>query len=630
MVNLLSNEKIVSDSIQVTDEESILDYLKDKEEICLDTETEGLVPFNDKLLLLTLGDSDNQFVIDIETKKENCKYILSNLQDKLFIMHNAKFDYIFIKYHLGISLNNLYCTYIASQVNYNGFNIKHNLKDLLFRHFNIILDKTERETFVRNNLLNESQIIYAANDIKYLEKLKNRQEEMSLKLNLTETIRLEMELIPYLGDMELTGLLVDKDKWNKYIEINKNNLKEISDKIKDELYKLQRNFKIIDKNTINSKHDINQLELFSDEDHDRNLVNKVYISSSNQMLKILNKLGVYIESTKSELLQKFILDNPQHKTKDLIELLLKYRKYSKFVSTYGDSFLNSINKTTKRLHSNISQCSTDTGRISSKSYSKNEGVNLQNIPADNDLRHCFISRQGYKIITIDYSQQEITLAASQSQDPLLLAACNNNIDLHTELATISYRIITKDPNFVINKEIRTKHKRVVFGLFYGAGAKRISEVLNIDNKTALEVYSALMEKLSEFNKYQENIKKALKEDYIVRDHSYTNRMKFFHQLLNKEMELYEAEKQACNFPIQSSGASMIKKAIIECGKYIKNNNLDCRILFTVHDELLFESKEEIANDVANDLKNIMEKVGLLFLNNVAIKASVTIDEFWTK
>ncbi|OQC44079.1 MAG: DNA polymerase I [Bacteroidetes bacterium ADurb.Bin035] len=75
---------------------------------------------------------------------------------------------------------------------------------------------------------------------------------------------------------------------------------------------------------------------------------------------------------------------------------------------------------------------------------------------------------------------------------------------------------------------------------------------------------------------------------------------------------------------------MIKKAIIECGKYIKNNNLDCRILFTVHDELLFEGKEEISNDVANDLKNIMEKVGLLFLNNVAIKASVTIDEFWTK
>lgn len=646
-IKFISTESI--EDIEKSTMDAMDAYLEDSFLISFDTETTGLVPFYNKVLLIILGDSKCAFVIDARTiSKERIKESFRKIEGKTIIAHNMKFDFKMMYYHFNIRLTKVYCTMVASAILYNGVETEHSLDVVIRRLFNKAISKITRSSFINKpdtSKFTKEEIIYAGTDTEYLENLYYRFMDMSNKLDVNKTIQLEMDFLPVLSIMELQGLKIDEVKLLEIVKEKEEELNLILADLKKELLILHDTYGCLSKDfTSGKKKDkelravYNMFEVPEEQSYAKNIANSFNFGSSTQITTLLSKMGIKLDSTGSEAIEYFNRNNFDNPVKPLLKKLLNYRETLKFLSTYGQGFLDSRNKVTNRIHSDFSQVFTDTGRLSSRKYEVDncnyEGANLQNIPHDKRMRSCFIAREGYSILTIDYSGQEIALAAKQSRDTVLIAACNEGLDVHSILATNTYRIITKNPDFIINKEqnedLRNKHKPVLFGYFYGAGASRIADILDIPTDVARKVYRSLADKLWELTAYQEKIKERIKKYFIVRDNSYTNRFRYFQDLNLGIMEEYKALKEGVNFPIQSSGASMIKKALIDCQQAIEDNDIDARILLTVHDEIVFEVHDSIKEDVKTVFETIMVDAAKLFLEDINIKAEGKLDKHWSK
>lgn len=326
--------------------------------------------------------------------------------------------------------------------------------------------------------------------------------------------------------------------------------------------------------------------------------------------------------------------------RNFVKLLLDWRKYSKQASTYGEAFLD-ILSTDGRARTSYRQCYTATGRLSSSSYrikgtSKadeiREGYNAQNIPAILEMRHCFMADTGYKIATIDFSGQEICLAASQSEDEILIKSIMEGLDLHSYLAQPTFRLVKNDPNLIVSKDenvkLRTQHKPILFGAFYGAGASRIAALLDIPKDLATKAYERLRGSLPQFFAYQDKVQAfALKHRYI-KDNSKYNRRKYF----AKDSPDYRVTKQASNFPMQSSGASMVKEAMVKIEEYFeqfKEQYPLIGIIGQAHDELISQIPED-RYDIVEQVKLIMETVANSYVDKIKIQATVEWEPYWTK
>jgi DNA polymerase-1 len=313
-------------------------------------------------------------------------------------------------------------------------------------------------------------------------------------------------------------------------------------------------------------------------------------------------------------------DNPL--LKPFVDILLEYKKVAKQISTYGEKFLDAISED-GRARSQYSQVYTTTGRLSSSSFSigekdgsdVREGYNAQNIPKSKALRNCFIADPGYMIATIDYSGQETVLAASQSKDKLLLDLALHDADIHSILATESFRIIYQDDGLIVAKDknvhLRNQHKGVLFALFYGAGAKRIQIVLNTTPTKAKAVYAKIREMMPAFFKYQDIVQdRALRLGYVDDNTKYRRRRTF-----PVGTPDHKKTKQASNYPMQSSGASMVKEALVACDAYLETFRAEyplIGVIGQVHDEIIFQIPKD-RKDIAERCVAIMEEVGITSL-----------------
>lgn len=443
MIYLIGNNDLIEEQdiyVKCT-VEYCLDYFKDKEWIEVDTETEGLDCHSKRLLTLQLGDTNNQFVIDV--RYIDILLFKDLLETKYVILHNSKFDYKFFK-KAGIILNHIYDTMLAECVIYCGYEkFGYSLKDLCLRYLNIDLDKTVRAEFFKldGQPFTASQIRYAALDVSCLSLIKRKQEELIYKYNLEYCIDLENEVVKALGDIEYNGMYLNAEEWlhNTYKtqkELEETEL-ELDNIILTDL-KLSPIY----------KPKVIQGNLFDFKERELN----INYASNIQILKILKTLGFNIEDTNDRTLQKI---KKNHK---FVETLIKHRELSKIISTYGEGFLKYINKTTGRVHTSFWQVLT-TGRVSSGSKFDNS-PNLQNIPSDNSFRNCFKARKGFKWISIDYSQQELRLMADASGEDGFIDVLNSGEDLHCYAGSMMFkRPITK-----ADKDLRNKAKTINFGL----------------------------------------------------------------------------------------------------------------------------------------------------------------------
>lgn len=658
--------------------------LLNKEVVGWDTETTGLTPFYHKPLLDIIGDETNQIVIDLLTVEEDfVNKVHAKYGDRLWIAHNAKFDYKMIKYHYSnATIPNLYCTLVGSQIIYNGHKVQHTLANLLHYYFKVNLDKSVRVSFVNWSLekrFTSREIIYATDDVKWLIPLKNKQEEYIKKFEYSELIQMENSVLPVLADMELGGFRFDTTRWMELSVSNEAQLRDIEQELMQELFNLGKKFPRLSNYLANrvranseainfkSKDDVADLIDCTEElvnfgerkDLEEFIDRKIETKEKSRKKKITAKtkqgtwtcgtlfdvpiiqpnlkLGDVYKLGKPEiqdyLRQESNINSPIRK---FLDLLLQHRQKTKELSTYGVKFAEQVNSVTGRIHTEYRQTATATGRLSSSKYrvddKKREGYNAQNIPKTEAMRNCFLADEGYEIATIDYSGQETVLAASQSRDKMLMDSVNEGTDLHSYLATGTFRIVYNDPELVVtdkhNKALRTAHKPILFGVFYGAGASRVAQVLNIPKSIATSVYERIRTLLPEFFLYQDSVQKFALSNRYIHDHSKYKRRRWF----TKEDPKHRVEKQASNFGMQSSGASMMKEALVKIAAYLKTLNNEyplARIIGTVHDEAIIQIPKGRV-DVAEHCQQIMIEVGNTFVKDVELKASLSIKPYWTK
>ncbi len=300
---------------------------------------------------------------------------------------------------------------------------------------------------------------------------------------------------------------------------------------------------------------------------------------------------------------------------DIIPKLLEYREHQKILSTYVEPLLK-LSKQDKqsRIYTSFIQTGTATGRLSSKD------PNLQNIPVRSELgrsvREAFVAKDGYKLVSIDYSQIELRLLAHFSQDAALLDAFNNNVDIHMATAI---KLFGED-------EARAKRsfaKSVNFGLLYGMGPKKLSEELNISTQEAKEIIANYFASFPTVKNFLESIQERVKIDGYVE--TILGRRRVFDYESANGMQKAAFMRESVNTVFQGSAADLIKLSMLEIDRFIAEEKPDANMLLQIHDELIFKIKEDQVEDITNRFKHIMENIYEL---NVPLECSVSIGNSW--
>ncbi len=309
-----------------------------------------------------------------------------------------------------------------------------------------------------------------------------------------------------------------------------------------------------------------------------------------------NKSGY---STDEETLKELLINYPEHE--DLLLSLLKYREINKLYSTYTLNLLEYA-KDDGRIHTEFKQTGTATGRLSSIN------PNMQNIPQKGEyaeiLRSSFTAKNGYKLVSLDYSQIELRILAHMSKDENLIKAFNNNQDIHT---MTGMKIFHLDSSSDVTSEIRRIAKAVNFGILYGLssfGLARDTKVTRKEAQNFIDGYFNLYPKVKEF--IASIISETKAQGYCS---TISGRKRFIHDINSRNTNMrMRAERMAVNAPIQGSAADIIKLAMIKCSDYINKNNIDAACILQIHDELIFEVEESITESFMKNIKDIMENV----------------------
>ena len=300
---------------------------------------------------------------------------------------------------------------------------------------------------------------------------------------------------------------------------------------------------------------------------------------------------------------------------EAVEYLLEYRSVAKLKSTYCDGLIKCV-ENNNRIHSTLNQVETRTGRISSSE------PNLQNIPVRTELgremRKFFIAKDGYVLVDADYSQFELRVLASIADDKKMIDAFLNNVDIHSVTASEVFNV----PLEYMTPEIRSRAKAVNFGIVYGIGAFSLSKDIHVSVAEAKRYIENYLATYSGVNKYMNDVVQRAKQDGYVS--TYFGRRRYLPELTASNFNTRSfGERVAKNMPIQGTAADIIKIAMNRVNKRLIDENLDAKLIMQVHDELIIEAKEEIADKVSNLLKEEME-------NAVDFKVPLLVDVKYAK
>ncbi len=352
------------------------------------------------------------------------------------------------------------------------------------------------------------------------------------------------------------------------------------------------------------------------------------IASPKQLGVILfDKLGLKVKglkktaggarSTKESELEKLKDQSP------VIGNILEYRELQKLLSTYIDNIPQLLDKGS-RLHAMFIQTGTTTGRLSS------EGPNLQNIPIKTELgrniRYSFISEEGYSLVALDYSQIEIRIAAFLSGDTKLIEIFKKGEDVHSAVASEVFAVGVSE----VTKEMRRKAKVINFGILFGMGVNALKMNLQSSREEAQKFYEDYFKTFSTLAAYLEKVKSdTARLGYTT---TFFGRRRYF-EGINSKLPFIRAsaERMAINAPIQGTQADISKLAMVYVNEYVikKKKSMDARLLLQIHDEMIFEVKDEFVNDFAKEAKKLMESVlSIDQTKGVPIVANVSVGKNW--
>ncbi len=286
----------------------------------------------------------------------------------------------------------------------------------------------------------------------------------------------------------------------------------------------------------------------------------------------------------------------------IAEKLIRYRQIIKLKSTYIEGLKQMINKNTGRINSKFNQTVTSTGRISSTE------PNLQNIPIRSEdgkkIRRAFVAQQpDYIFLDADYSQIELRILAHLSDDEKMIEAFINDEDIHIKTASEIFGVELSD----VTPELRAKAKTINFSIIYGISDYSLSKDLEISRKEARKYIDEYFENYSGVKQYMENsISKAKEQGYVE---TILNRRRYIPDINSNNYNIRSfGERVAMNMPIQGSAADIIKMAMVEIYKDLKQKNLKSHLVLTIHDELIIETYIKEKEYIKSLMKEKMENV----------------------
>ena len=398
------------------------------------------------------------------------------------------------------------------------------------------------------------------------------EEQMDLFTNI------ELPLCEVLAEMEIEGFPIHRDVLN---EMN-NEYKKILESIQSQIYAL-------------AGYEFN-------------------IASPKQIAELLfHKLGLPSnkkESTSIEVLN-FLKDKHP-----IVPLLIEHRKYSKIISTYTEGLMNYIHEDNK-IHTIFNQALTQTGRLSSSE------PNLQNISTRNEegklVRKAFYY-DDKDLLSLDYSQIELRILASMANCSPLIETFNNDEDIHTRTAIDVFNVTKEE----VNSELRRRAKAVNFGIIYGISDWGLSEQISSSSKEAKEIITTFYQKYPEIKDYFTNVIAQTKE--LGYSTTLYNRRRYIPEINSDNFNIREFGKRAAmNASIQGTGADIIKIAMINIHKFLKENNYKSKMVLQIHDELIFSIDPSEKDFIENKLRQIMEESVLL---KVKLKVEGSLGKTW--
>lgn len=312
-------------------------------------------------------------------------------------------------------------------------------------------------------------------------------------------------------------------------------------------------------------------------------------------LPIIKKTPKGAPSTAEDVLQELALDYP------LPDVIMRHRGLSKLKSTYTDKLPKMVNPRTGRIHTSYHQAVTATGRLSSSD------PNLQNIPirteAGRRVRKAFTAPAGYRIMAIDYSQIELRIMAHLSQDKNLVEAFSKGRDIHKATAAEVFGVDLES----VTSEQRRRAKAVNFGLIYGMSAFGLARQLDIPRHEAQQYMEKYFERFPGVQDYMERTRQQAKRDGYV-ETLFGRRLQLPEIRAQNGARRKAAERAAINAPMQGTAADIIKYAMIKVADYLRANvpQEEAWMIMQVHDELVFEIKEDQVEPLQQKLVELME------------------------
>lgn len=593
----------------------MIQLIKKEGAFSFDTETSSLSPFESELVGISISTQPGTgwYIPIAHEEGENIsESALQSVKD-IFkdpfiekIAHNANFD-ISVLVNNNFEINNLnFDTMIAANLlSKRSTGLKKLCLDIIQEEMTPIEDLIGKgkDQISFKNVSIEKAVDYSCADADVTLRLKNIFEKDLDKSGLMKVMNeIEIPLTTVLVDMQKNGVFVNKEPLHNFS-------KELNEEIKD-LEKKAKEIIGTDEINLGSTQQLAEV-----------LTKEMKVPEKGWLRKT-KKTGKHStdESNLREILTK--LKEPENKdlvhpgTEDLVNIILKLREQSKLKNTYTDPIPNMVNNNTGRLHAYFNQAGTATGRLSSSE------PNLQNIPVKtenrNQIRKAFEAQEGYVLMSADYSQIELRILAHISEEPSLLKAFINNEDIHDATAKTIYQ--TEN----VSKEQRRVAKILNFGVIYGLspdGVSRQTDLTRIQGKEFIDLYFS---KYPEIKRYIDEVIQSAKKNKFVE--TLTRRRRLIPEInSNNWRDRASAERMAINMPIQGSAADVIKIAMINISKIIKEKNIASKMIIQVHDELIFEVPQEEILIMENLLNEIMPQA--LYLK-VPLSIDISYGKTW--
>ena len=526
------------------------------------------------------GDDDLTFILDM------LKDLFSNPKIEK-VGQNVKSDALILKSH-GIDISNIvFDTMVAAHL-INPVSKSYKLETLSLEYLNYELQSIEELIGKGKNQIKMDQVPL---ELAASYSIENSDTTFQLTTIFEEKLKenhlftyfqdIEMKLTSVLLDMEFEGAFVD----SKFLENMSNELEKKVDQLKKSIY-----------NISGTEFNINSTQQLA-----------------HILFDILELPQIKKRSTAEPVLKQL------QEIHDLPKKILDYRKYNKLKTTYVDALPELINLKTKRIHSTFNQTIAATGRLSSSN------PNFQNIPIRRDegreIRKAFrAQRDGWKILSADYSQVELRIMAHFSNDNGLIDAFQKGEDIHSRTASSVFNV----PLNMVLPEMRRTAKVVNFGIMYGAGPFRMSQELGISRKEAVKIIDSYFEQYSGIKTYiSTTLEKARSEKYV--ETILGRRRPVWDADSDNGLRRQAAERMAINMPIQGSAAELIKLAMIAINKEIDAQNMEAKMTLQIHDELLFEFPK---NEEDHLLRLVIKKMENAMKLSVPLIVDHGIGETW--